>query len=129
MLPLPRTKSPLLMVCVVANLFAAASCGTLVVSTFSIGLLPVPVLVRSVPAVTDPTVPGKVWPEAAKVTRPVKLPVPCTSRVEAGVAVPMPTFTALAPVPPNTKALFSLTSALAPMAVALVSWVVLPGPD
>ena len=37
-----------------------------------------------------------------------------------GVVVPMPTLTALAPVPPSTKALLSLTTAFAPIAVALV---------
>ena len=53
-------------------------------------------------------VPGNFWPDA-KVTRPVKLAVPRTSSVEAGVAVPMPTLTALVPVPPRISALLSLT--------------------
>jgi hypothetical protein len=42
-------------------------------------------------------------------TRPVKFPVPCTSRVYAGVEVPMPTLTAAPPNPPSTSAVLSPT--------------------
>jgi hypothetical protein len=62
------------------NVLAALNCGTLVVSTFSVTLLPLTLLVRPVPAFTEVIVPGKVCP-AAKFTGPVKFPVPCTSSV------------------------------------------------
>src|SRR5713226_6455182 len=52
---------------------------------------------------------------------PLKLPAPATSSVNDGAAVPMPTLTALVPVPPSTMQLLQFTSALAPIAVALVS--------
>src|SRR5579872_4825007 len=54
--------------------------------------------------------------------------VPTCKRLD-GVVVPMPTLTALAPVPPSTSALLSLTRALAPIAVALFSWALVPGPE
>ena len=62
------------------NVLAALNCGTLVVSTLSVTLLPVTLLVRAVPGFTDVIVPGKGCP-AAKFTGPVKFPVPWTSRV------------------------------------------------
>ena len=60
---------------------------------------------------------------------PLARTLPTTSSVWPGVAVPMPTLTALAPVPPSTRALLSLTTAFAPIAVALTSAVeLLSGP-
>ena len=54
----------------------------------------------------------------AAVTDPLKLPLPTTSNTCDGVEVPMPTLI----VPsPRTMELLCDTSALAPMAVALVS--------
>ena len=56
------------------------------------------------------------------------LPATSSAKAVLGVEVPIPTLTAFGPVPPSTKALLSETEALAPMAVALVNWVELPGP-
>src|SRR5713226_203048 len=51
---------------------------------------------------------------------PLKLPAPATSSLTAGVVVPMPTFIDIV-LSPSTMQLLQFTSALAPIAVALVS--------
>src|SRR5215510_9069170 len=53
------------------------------------------------------------------------LMLPLTSNLAPGALVPMPTLTELLP---NTNALLAETTALAPMAVALLSCVGVPGP-
>ena len=49
------------------NVLAALNCGTLVVSTLSVTVLPVTLLVRPVPGFTNVIVPGKVCPAASRV--------------------------------------------------------------
>ena len=98
---------------------------TFVVSRFTVTLPDVPPPVSPVPAVTPLIVFGNVW-LAEKVTGPVKLALPCTSSVNAGAVVPMPTFV-LDPEPftpamlPSTSELLAVTVARAPIAVELLS--------
>ena len=51
----------------------------------------------------------------------VPVPTPVIESRAHGVVVPMPTFTALAPVPPKTSVFDAPTTALYPIAVAFVS--------
>src|SRR5258708_36555535 len=82
--------------------------------------------VRPVPAVTPLIVLGNGW-ACANLIGPVKFPVPCTSRVNIGAVVPMPTFV-LDPAPftplmlPRTIALLAVTEARAPIAVELLKF-------
>ncbi len=58
----------------------------------------------------------------------VRIEPPTKSSRAPGLAVPMPTFIGIV-LSPSTMQLLQLTRALAPMAVVLLSWVEVPGPD